>query len=91
MRLRLELDSDTTSRLIEQATVERRPVAWHAEVLLRRALGLPFPLTEPDNLMSEDIEAQACGPAQARSRRDRSALAPQPTARQSPVASGLRH
>jgi hypothetical protein len=41
VRLRLELDSDTTSRLIEQATAERRPVAWHAEVLLRRALKRP--------------------------------------------------
>lgn len=62
MRLRLELDKYTTGRLIEQAIAEQRPAAWHAEVLLRRALGLPFPLTEPDNLMSEDIEAQACGP-----------------------------
>jgi hypothetical protein len=62
VQLRLELDSDTTSRLIEQATVERRPVAWHAEVLLRRALGLPFPRTEPDNLLTEDTETQACGP-----------------------------
>jgi hypothetical protein len=59
VRLRLELDSDTTSRLIEQAAVERRPVAWHAEVLLRRALGLPFPRTQPDELLPEDAEAQS--------------------------------
>ncbi len=61
MRLRLELDSDTTSSLIEQAGRERRPVAWHAEVLLRRALGLPFPATEPDNRLAEDTELQPCG------------------------------
>ena len=62
MRLRLELDSDTISRLIEQATVERRPVAWHAELLLRRALGLPVRRAEPDNLLTEDTETRACGP-----------------------------
>jgi hypothetical protein len=62
VRLRLELDSDTTSRLIEQATVERRPVAWHAEVLLRRALGLPFRRAEPDNLLTKDTETRACRP-----------------------------
>jgi hypothetical protein len=59
VRLRLELDSDTTSKLIEQATVERRPVVWHAEVLLRRALGLPFPRTQSDELLPEDAEAQS--------------------------------
>jgi uncharacterized membrane protein affecting hemolysin expression len=38
VRLRLELDGDTTGRLIEQAVVEQRPVARQAEVLLRKAL-----------------------------------------------------
>ena len=51
MRIRLDLDRETASRLVEAATIERRPVGWQASVLLRRALGLPFPpmaLTEGD-------------------------------------------
>lgn len=40
MRVRLDLDAETTERLVEVAVTERRPVAWQAEVLLRRALGL---------------------------------------------------
>lgn len=43
MRLKLELDSEVTEKLIEAALHEKRPLAWHAEVLLRRALGLSFP------------------------------------------------
>jgi len=43
MRLRLELDHETARRLAEEAVRERRPIAWQAEVMLRRALGLPFP------------------------------------------------
>lgn len=46
MRIRLELDNETTERLIERAADERRPVSWQAEVMLRRALGLPFPRRE---------------------------------------------
>jgi hypothetical protein len=43
MRLKIELDEQTTERLISAAVAERRPLAWQAEVVLRRALGLPFP------------------------------------------------
>jgi hypothetical protein len=43
MRLRLELDQQTTDRLIEVAVEERRPVGMQAEVILRRALGLATP------------------------------------------------
>lgn len=46
MRLKLDLDKDATARLIKQAALERRPVPWQAEVLLRKALGLPFPFCE---------------------------------------------
>jgi len=45
MRIRLELDAQTTQALIRSAVSEKRPVAWQAEILLRRALGLPFPET----------------------------------------------
>jgi hypothetical protein len=41
--LRLSPDRETYDRLVEIADVHRRPVGWQAEVLLRRAVGLPFP------------------------------------------------
>jgi len=41
--LRLTPDRETYDRLVEIAGVERRPVGWQAEVLLRQAVGLPFP------------------------------------------------
>ena len=41
--LKLALDSETYSRLVEQAVSERRPIGWQAEVALRRALGLLVP------------------------------------------------
>lgn len=49
MHVKLSLDEETFQRLVQEAQRERRPTAWHAEVLLRRALGLPFPhsLSEP--------------------------------------------
>lgn len=43
MRLKLELDEETTARLVEQAAAGKRPIAWQAEITLRKALGLPFP------------------------------------------------
>ena len=47
-RLRLEIDPETYERLVAQAVAARRPVGWHAEVLLRRALGLPFLSADPE-------------------------------------------
>lgn len=41
--LKIEVDSETYDRLVEQAVAERRPVIWQAEISIRRALGLPFP------------------------------------------------
>jgi hypothetical protein len=41
MRLRLDLDAQLTDRLIREAVADRRPVPWQAEILLRRAVGLP--------------------------------------------------
>jgi hypothetical protein len=46
--LKIEPDSETYARLLEQAEAERRPIVWQAEVALRRALGLPFPYQDPD-------------------------------------------
>jgi hypothetical protein len=42
-KLKLDVDIETLERLIERAVQERRPITWQAEVLLRQALGLPFP------------------------------------------------
>ena len=51
-RLRLDLDRETFEALVAQALSERRSAAYQAEVILRQAMGLPFPypatpLTEP--------------------------------------------
>jgi hypothetical protein len=42
-RLRLDVDDETYDRLLSKALSERRPIHWQAEVMLRTALGLPFP------------------------------------------------
>jgi hypothetical protein len=42
--LKVDVDSEAYERLVDRATTERRPVPWQAEVELRRALGLPFPV-----------------------------------------------
>ena len=51
-RLRLDLDTETFETLLTHATAELRPVQLQAEVLLRQALGLPFPYPSP----SEDCQ-----------------------------------
>lgn len=52
-RLHLELDLETFVALTDRALRERRPVVWQAEVILREALGLPFPYPPaPDEPMA---------------------------------------
>ena len=46
--LRIDLDRATFERLSKQADAERRPIIWQAEIVLRRALGLPFPYPRAD-------------------------------------------
>jgi len=46
-QIRVDLDGDTYRRLCEVSLAERRPVDWQAEVIIRKALGLPFPYPEP--------------------------------------------
>lgn len=53
MRLVLKVDQALLERLITEATAEKRPLAWQAEVLLRRALGLPFPQDRPQQERKE--------------------------------------
>jgi hypothetical protein len=43
MKVRLNLDAEATEALIKSGLHELRPPDLQAEVLLRRALGLPFP------------------------------------------------
>jgi len=61
MRIKLDLDSETTERLIQAAISENRPVGMHAEVVIRRALGLPFPWPQagaaPTNAEQEKASA----------------------------------
>ncbi len=42
-RLRLDLDRETFEALAAQALSERRSASFQAEVILRQAMGLPFP------------------------------------------------
>jgi hypothetical protein len=49
MRLRLDLDPQTAEALAVSAVREMRPAPMQAEVLLRRALGLPVPKESPAN------------------------------------------
>jgi hypothetical protein len=51
--LKLDVDPETFTRLVDQAATERRPIVWQAEVTLRRALGLPFPPAEPETLHAD--------------------------------------
>jgi hypothetical protein len=48
-RLRLDLDLETFEALADKAFAERRPVHYQAEVILRQALGLPFPFPVGSN------------------------------------------
>jgi hypothetical protein len=57
MKVRLDLDIETTKALIESGLHELHPPNLQAEVLLRRALGLPFP-PEPRSSISRTAPAQ---------------------------------
>ena len=43
--VQVDLDEETFDGLLDSALSERRPIPWHAAVLLRRALNLPFPVS----------------------------------------------
>ena len=58
-RLRLDLDRETFEALAAQALAERRTATWQAEVLLRQALGLPFPYPVTSDSESTALPAQA--------------------------------
>ena len=43
MRLKIEIDAETTEALVCEAARQRRNASDQAAVMLRTALGLPFP------------------------------------------------
>lgn len=59
MRLTLELDTDTTQRLMASAVRQLRAADMEAYRLLREALGLPVPWPVEE----EPFEAEAVGDA----------------------------
>lgn len=52
--LRILLSEDVLAALRDSAASERRPLNWQAEVLLRRALDLPFPTKSTAPLSDEN-------------------------------------
>lgn len=64
MRLKLELDPETSEALYLAAERELRLPSQQAEALLRQALGLPFPLPHREPPVS-DREPVLAGPSNA--------------------------
>jgi hypothetical protein len=46
--LKLSLDHETYDALYHAVASHLRPPDWHAQAILRQALGLPFPLPAKD-------------------------------------------
>lgn len=55
LRLRLELDDETSYRLIVSAVSNLRPVNMEAERLLRESLGLPVPWPATEDRESREV------------------------------------
>lgn len=47
MRLKITVNRDAVPKLVAVAVAERRPINLQAEILLRRALGLPDVVGDP--------------------------------------------
>jgi hypothetical protein len=56
MIVKIDLDRETTQRLIRVAVAERRPVGMQAEVLLRRGLGLPVPAPLQEDATTAEVQ-----------------------------------
>jgi hypothetical protein len=46
--LKLDLDQETYERVVDRAVAEARPINRQAEVMLRKAVKLPFPYRRAD-------------------------------------------
>lgn len=53
--LRFSVDPETFDALVDHATRHLRPTSDHAAVLLRQALGLPFPIPTSDRQKSSPM------------------------------------
>jgi hypothetical protein len=52
--LKIALDPETYTALMDDAARHLRPADWHAKAILRQALGLPFPYPPtPDEPMPQ--------------------------------------
>lgn len=58
-RIRLDLDQETFVALTDRALRERRTPVWQAEVLLRQALGLPFPYPPESSAAARPAKAES--------------------------------
>jgi plasmid stability protein len=47
--LKIGLDEETYTALMDDAARHLRPTDWHVKAILRQALGLPFPYPADDN------------------------------------------
>ena len=57
-RIKFDLDTETYDSLVSDAQSERRPVQLHAEVLIRRSLGLPFPVpVDSASTLDRDVDS----------------------------------
>jgi hypothetical protein len=61
MRIQLDLDPAILELLTARAVADRRPLAWQAEVLLRRALNAPCP---DDDRPGTDLDPEGSAPGQ---------------------------
>jgi len=57
VRIKIDLDRETANALTRDALANERPVALHAKVLLRLALGLPFPVQWRGERVANSAEA----------------------------------
>jgi plasmid stability protein len=60
--LKIALDAETYTALINDAARHLRPADWHAKAILRQALGLPFPYppVSDEPIPQANAEATAC-------------------------------
>jgi hypothetical protein len=56
--IRIDIDEETYSALMHKADEELRPLHSEAAVILRRALGLPFPYPSVIDVLSSEVKRE---------------------------------